>query len=238
MIREAVILAGGRGTRLRSVVPDLPKPMAPVAGKPFLEILLASLARKNIGRVVLSVGYLAESIISHFGQRFQGIEIDYAREDSPLGTGGALRLALQKCREEAVLVLNGDTFLEFDMPSVSRDWQIHRCPIVIGMYSRDTARYGRLSLDGDRVVGFLEKGNSGPGVINAGSYIFPANFLCQADLPEVFSLEQDFFPQELQRSYFRLFAASGMFIDIGVPDDYFLAQTRLAQYASNGEGSC
>ena len=233
MIREAVILAGGRGTRLQSVVPDLPKPMAPVAGKPFLEILLVSLARKNIDRVVLSVGYLAESIIAHFGQYFQGIEIQYAREDSPLGTGGALRLALQQCREEAVLVLNGDTFLEFDMPSAARDWQTHRCPIVIGFHAQNTARYGRLSLNGDRVVGFLEKGSGEPGVINAGSYVFPTNLLRRAELPEVFSLERDFLPQELQKTCFRLLAASGMFIDIGVPYDYLLAQTQLAQYASH-----
>ena len=102
-MREAVILAGGFGTRLRSAVPDLPKAMAPVAGKPFLEILLAHLEKKGIRRVILSVGYLAEIIESQFGDSFASLHISYAYEDEPLGTGGALRFAMRQSREDVVL---------------------------------------------------------------------------------------------------------------------------------------
>ena len=127
-MREAVILAGGFGTRLRSAVPDLPKAMAPVAGKPFLEILLAHLEKKGIRHVILSVGYLAEIIESHFGDSFASLHISYAYEDEPLGTGGALRFAMRQCREDVVLALNGDTFLDVDLEQAGQDWRHHRAP--------------------------------------------------------------------------------------------------------------
>ena len=117
---EAVVLAGGLGTRLRQVVPDLPKPMAPVAGRPFLEILLGALAAKGIDRVVLSVGHRADAITGHFGHRWNGLEIDYAVEATPLGTGGAVRLALGHCRHDPVLVVNGDTFLDLEVDALMR----------------------------------------------------------------------------------------------------------------------
>ena len=157
-MREAVILAGGFGTRLRSAVPDLPKAMAPVAGKPFLEILLAHLEKKGIRHVILSVGYLAEIIESHFGDSFASLHISYAYEDEPLGTGGALRFAMRQCREDVVLALNGDTFLDVDLEQAGQDWRHHRAPILFGVQSDDTARYGSLLTDGRRVTGFLEKG--------------------------------------------------------------------------------
>src|SRR5437660_613655 len=94
---EAIVLAGGLGIRLRGVVPDLPKPMAPIAGRPFLEILLASLSRKGLARVVLSVGFMAEKISTYFGDRFGNLELVYVIESQPLGTGGAVRLAMQTC---------------------------------------------------------------------------------------------------------------------------------------------
>lgn len=176
-MREAVILAGGFGTRLRSAVPDLPKAMAPVAGKPFLEILLAHLEKKGIRHVILSVGYLAEIIESHFGDSFASLHISYAYEDEPLGTGGALRFAMRQCREDVVLALNGDTFLDVDLEQAGQDWRHHRAPILFGVQSDDTARYGSLLTDGRRVTGFLEKGRKGPGIINAGATFFRLRFL-------------------------------------------------------------
>src|SRR5580658_4214980 len=107
---EAIVLAGGLGTRLASRLHGLPKPMAPVAGRPFLEILLNQLHRSGCTRVLLAVGHRHSVIQDHFGASFHGIEIDYAVESVPLGTGGAIRLALAHAREESVLVLNGDTF--------------------------------------------------------------------------------------------------------------------------------
>ena len=227
---EAVILAGGLGTRLRSMVPNLPKPMAPVCGRPFLEVLLTRLARQGIEHVILSVGYLADVIISHFGHRFESVDIDYAKEDTPLGTGGGLRLALRQCHEDAVLVLNGDTFLDVDVKHAIHAWNLHHEPIVFGVQCDNTSRYGRLEVSGDLITGFLEKGAGGPGVINAGSYFFPTSLFDGYNLPPVFSLEQDFLMQEVSRRAFRLFPASPPFIDIGVPEDYLLAQTYLQQY--------
>lgn len=231
MIEEAIILAGGRGTRLQSVVPALPKPMAPVAGKPFLEILLAFLAAQGLKRIILSVGFRAEYIVAHFGDNFYGMEIDYAKEDSPLGTGGALRLSLQMCRQEAALILNGDTFLECDLNNISLDWETYRLPMLVGVRMRDTKRYGRLLLEGERPVGFLEKTDNSPGIINAGSYLFPTDIFRGRELPDAFSLEHDFLAQEVCRAPFRLFTVSGLFIDIGVPEDYLKAQTYLEKYA-------
>ena len=230
-MREAVILAGGFGTRLRSAVPDLPKAMAPVAGKPFLEILLAHLEKKGIRHVILSVGYLAEIIESHFGDSFASLHIRYAYEDEPLGTGGALRFAMRQCREDVVLALNGDTFLDVDLEQAGQDWRHHRAPILFGVQSDDTARYGSLLTDGRRVTGFLEKGRKGPGIINAGSYLFPVTLFDGQNLPASFSLEQDFLAREISRRAFRLFPIDEPFIDIGVPEDYLLAQTYLKRYA-------
>ena len=115
---EAIVLAGGFGTRLKSVVFDLPKPMAPVAGKPFLERLLKSLAQKGFTRIVLALGYMAEKVIEHFGSRFEGMELVYEIESTPLGTGGAVRLALTQCLTDHVFVFNGDTYLDLEVSHV------------------------------------------------------------------------------------------------------------------------
>ena len=120
---EAVVLAGGLGTRLRALAPNVPKPMVPVAGRPFLEILLAALARKQCGRVVLSLGYKAEMVVDHFGDRFAGMELVYEIEQIPLGTGGALRRALVQCQSDHVFVLNGDTYLDLEVDKIEADYR-------------------------------------------------------------------------------------------------------------------
>ena len=225
---EAIVLAGGFGTRLRQVVPDLPKPMAPVAGRPFLEILLASLARKGFSRVVLSLGYLAEKVVAHFGERFAGMELVYAIEDSPLGTGGAVRQALERCSADHVFVLNGDTYLDVEASEVEAHWQAHRAPVIVACELTDTARYGRLeTLDG-RVTGFREKGQAGPGLINAGCYVLPKNILDGFPVGKAFSLETDFLVGAVARQRFDVFVTKGQFIDIGIPEDFARAQTELA----------
>jgi D-glycero-alpha-D-manno-heptose 1-phosphate guanylyltransferase len=228
---EAVVLAGGLGTRLRSVVPDLPKPMAPVAGRPFLEILLSSLARQGVARVVLSVGHRAAQIVEHFGAAYDGLEIDYAVEDSPLGTGGAVRLALSRCRSEPVLVLNGDTFLELDLPALWACWRADRAPVVVAREVEDTARFGRMRIEDGRVIAFAEKGVAGPGTINGGVYLVPRDLLDGFEPGRAFSIESDFFTPQAGRRTIRAFVARGRFIDIGVPDDYARAQSLLAPFA-------
>ena len=229
MIRECVILAGGQGTRLRGTLPDdTPKALAPVAGAPFLDLLCASLARAGIRRVIFSLGYLAHAVIRHVGERFMGMETACVVEDAPLGTGGGLRLAMRECRDDAVLALNGDTFIDIDLPALSACWRESRAPIILGVRVEDASRYGRLVLRGEDVVGMTEKGVAGPGFINAGSYVFPTNLLDRFPPGQPFSLERDFLVPALQARPFRLFRAGDMFIDIGVPDDSSLAQRRLA----------
>ncbi|MCX7627395.1 MAG: nucleotidyltransferase family protein [Methylophilaceae bacterium] len=225
---EAIVLAGGFGSRLRQVVADVPKPMAPIAGRPFLEILLGSLAEKGFSRVVLSLGYMAEKISGHFGARFAGLDITYVVEDTPLGTGGATRLAATACAQDHVFVFNGDTYLDLEVDLLERQWQAKRHPIVVGRRVPDTTRYGRLVVDGDRITSFAEKGIAGPGLINAGCYVVATDALAQFPVNQPFSIETDYLVPEVARATVEVFVTEGVFIDIGIPEDYALAQTLLA----------
>jgi D-glycero-alpha-D-manno-heptose 1-phosphate guanylyltransferase len=162
-LMEAIILAGGLGTRLRQVVSDLPKPMAPIAGRPFLEILLTFLAR-----VILSVGFMSGKIVEHFGAQYAGMALVYEVEREPLGTGGAIRAALTRCLDDHVFVFNGDTYCDLDVDGLERTWQHSRGPIVVVREVSDTARFGRVEIAGERIAAFREKGVSGTGMINAG----------------------------------------------------------------------
>lgn len=226
---KAVILAGGLGTRLRERVPDLPKPMAPVAGRPFIAHLLDRLADAPIDAVTLSTGYRAQAIRDFAGDRWHGLAINYAEEPEPLGTGGALRYA---CRDDPAspwLVLNGDTFVDLDYRALF-DWY-RQAPEDLAMVVRpvpDTARYGALTVDGERVTGFIDKGRVGPGLINAGVYILRPALFDQYGLGGRFSLESDVLVHHIERKRPRALQFSGRFIDIGVPDDYELAQAMLA----------
>ena len=229
---EAVVLAGGFGTRLRAVVPDLPKPMAPVAGRPFLEILLSMLARKGVQRAVLSLGYQADLIVHHFGGRYAGIELVSEIETEPLGTGGALRAALSRCESDAALVVNGDTFLDLELDALAARWLRRRAPLIVGRAVEDTARFGRLDVSGDALLGFAARGAGGPGVINMGHYVLPtALFEGQGALPKSFSFEAGFLALRARELGFEIFVTEGLFIDIGVPEDYARAQRELAPWA-------
>lgn len=227
-MREAVVLAGGFGTRLKSVVKDVPKPMAPISGRPFLEILLANLAHKGVGRVVLSLGFMAEKISSYFGFEFAGMELAYVVEDKPLGTGGALRLASEKCIKDHYLVINGDTFLDLEIDALDQHWHQTQKPIIVARDVPDTTRYGRLLVDEGHLIGFTGKGQNGKGLINAGCYIFNRGQLDGFALNQVFSLEVDYLAKVVAKLQFDVFVTSGEFIDIGIPDDYKYAQKKLA----------
>jgi D-glycero-alpha-D-manno-heptose 1-phosphate guanylyltransferase len=225
---EGIVLAGGFGTRLREVVPDLPKPMAPIAGRPFLEILLSTLARKGFTRVVLSLGFMAEKIITHFGESYAGMHLVYEVESRPLGTGGAIRAALTRCESDHVFIFNGDTYLDLEVDELESLWQARGHPVIVVRKVPDTARFGRVEMSDGRINAFLEKGMPGAGLINAGCYVLPKGALDAFALGQPFSLETEFFIKYLQRIRFDGFVTHGQFIDIGVPDDYVLAQTALA----------
>lgn len=226
MTMEAIVLAGGLGTRLRAEVPDLPKPMAPVAGRPFLEHVLDRLGAQGVTRVILSVGYRADVIIDHFGEAYRGISLLYAHEAEPLGTGGAIRFALSFATAERVLVLNGDTYLNINYQSLFQECTA-KCA-ALGIVVRlvpDAARYGHCEVADGRLVSFSEKGGSGPGLINAGVYCLARDvFASSGELPSRFSFEQDFVAVRLQKLRPLGFSVEGYFIDIGVPEDFRKAQ--------------
>ena len=224
---EAIVLAGGFGTRLRQVVADVPKPMAPIAGRPFLEILLSALAKKGFSRAVLSLGFMAENISGHFGSRFAGLDLAYVVEDTPLGTGGATRLAATACTQDHVFVFNGDTYLDLEVELLEQQWQAKRHPIVVGRQVPDTTRYGRLVVEGKRIASFAEKGIAGPGLINAGCYVLAMDALARFPLRRPFSIETDYLVPEVARATVEVFVTEGVFIDIGIPEDYSRAQTLL-----------
>jgi D-glycero-alpha-D-manno-heptose 1-phosphate guanylyltransferase len=228
---EAIVLAGGLGTRLASRLHGLPKPMAPVAGRPFLEILLNQLHRSGCTRVLLAVGHRHSVIQDHFGASFHGIEIDYAVESVPLGTGGAIRLALAHAREESVLVLNGDTFLDADYAAMLRFHASQGAAVTLALVHRDeVSRYGSVTIESRRVVGFEEKGSSGSGWISAGTYVLQRNLAWPSALPEKFSIERDFFVPEVAQLRPAAYIVDGFFLDIGIPEDLDCAQSDLAQF--------
>jgi len=224
---EAIILAGGFGTRLKSIVSDVPKPMAPIKGRPFLEILLNRIAQKGYSRVILSVGYMAASIIDHFGSSFSGLEIDYVIESTPLGTGGAIRAALDRCNADHVTVLNGDTFLEFDPLILEALWRDTHAPIILTRLVDDTTRFGCIEVCDGVIRRFAEKSGGGPGLINAGCYVFPIDLLRNFDLPAPFSIESDFLAHDIARRAYLSSTVSGKFIDIGIPEEFARAQDLL-----------
>jgi D-glycero-alpha-D-manno-heptose 1-phosphate guanylyltransferase len=225
---EAIVLAGGFGTRLRSIVSDVPKPMAPVAGHPFLELLLSSLRAKGITRAILSIGYMSEVITAHFTKYPAGIDLIYEIEPTPRGTGGAIATALRHVTRDHVFVFNGDTYLDLELSAVAAMWPGDRTPIVVARTVADTERFGRLELTNGRVQHFVGSGHKGPGVVNAGCYLIPRDIFAGAGLPDVFSFEQNFLGQRPPLSL-RAFVSDGEFIDIGVPDEFQRAQIDFAR---------
>jgi D-glycero-alpha-D-manno-heptose 1-phosphate guanylyltransferase len=230
---EAIILAGGFGTRLASRLEGVPKVMAPVAGRPFLEIVLSQLRRVGFARVVLSVGYLHETIEGHFRTEFKGMQIVYSIEHAPLGTGGAIRLALAQTTEETVLVLNGDTFLDADYADMWRFHSAERAAVTIAVVQQpDIARYGGVVIDGDRIACFEEKGRSGAGWISAGAYVLNRNLAWPSAIAEKFSIEREFFVPEVAHLRPSAYKVDGQFLDIGIPEDLDRAQIEFARFIS------
>jgi D-glycero-alpha-D-manno-heptose 1-phosphate guanylyltransferase len=225
---EAIVLAGGRGRRLASVIQGVPKVLAPVGNRPFLELLLRRLAQRGIERVILSVGYLADNVRAHFGERFDGLELVYAVEEQPLGTGGATMNALKLATADAVFVLNGDTFVDLDYDSMLGSHIDAGVTATIAVAEvPDCTRFGRVLVDQGRVAGFTEKGHAGPGQISVGAYVMNRGVFAPYSMPAAFSIEADFFAPHIHELKPLAFSTSGYFIDIGVPEDLARAQTEL-----------
>lgn len=228
----AVILAGGTGIRLRSVVTDRPKVLAEVFGRPFVTYLLDQLAAAGVTYGVMCIGYLGAQVEATLGERYGSLRLSYSREASPLGTGGALRLAVPMLRSDPVLAMNGDSFCHADLNDFCR-W--HRARGARGTLLLtevpDTRRYGRVQVDAHgRVRRFEEKGDAaGPGRINAGIYLLTQEVLRAIPTDTAVSLEREVLPAWIGRGLYA-YPGNGAFLDIGTPEAY----ARAEQFFSAG----
>ena len=229
-IVTVAILAGGLGTRLRSVVADRPKVLAEVQGRPFLAYLLDQVAAAGVRYVVLCTGYLGEQIRAVFGDVYGGLDLAYSQEPESLGTAGALRLGLPLFKSDPVLIMNGDSFCEVNLRAFWA-WHCSRgadATLVLNDMP-DTKRYGRVHVDADGVVvSFDEKGGeSGPGWINAGIYLLSRPLLLTIQTSGVVSLEREVFPAWISRGL-NGYPNEGRFLDIGAPEAYAVAEQFFA----------
>lgn len=222
---DVIILAGGLGTRLRSVVADLPKCMALVNGRPFLQILIDRLRKQGNGRIILSTGYLSEVIEAWVREKFPDPQISIIREESPLGTGGAIRAALVLSQAKDVLICNGDTLFDIDIPALFSYHAAMYADCTVALKPmRDFDRYGRVELGGDGwVKAFREKEPCAEGLINGGVYVIRREALLKLDLPEKFSFEEGY----LAKHRIAGMVQDAYFIDIGIPEDFERVQTEI-----------
>lgn len=225
-MNDVIILAGGLGTRLRHVVSDTQKTMAPVNGRPFLYYIAENLIKNGVKKIVFAVSYHAEQIKAYFGNEYKGAQILYSEEKEPLGTGGAIKQALELCTSENVFILNGDTFFDVDFPALEKRHSALKADITLSVREvgcRD--RSGVVVFDEEgNITAFNEKKAIERGFINGGVYLVKRSIT--EKLPDgKFSFETDV----MEKLVFRMAAlpSDGYFIDIGVPSDFFRAQTEI-----------
>ncbi len=225
---EAIILAGGLGTRLKDVISDVPKPMAPVMGKPFLQYLLDHLHKQEVSRVILSVGFKHQVIEDYFKTKYKDISILYSVENEPLGTGGGIKKALKKTIEQHVFILNGDTYFNVNLKQLCDKHLRLNSDITLSLKPmKDFDRYGSVVALENRIIGFEEKKYLAKGNINGGVYMFNTTLFDRFELPDRFSFENDFLAKYLDKLNINAFLSNAYFIDIGVPEDYRRAQKEL-----------
>ena len=222
----AIILAGGLGTRLCSVVSDRPKVLAKICNRPFLTFLLDQLVSAKARDVVLCTGFMADKIHEIMGNTYKSLKIVHSREPEPLGTGGALRHALPYLKADPVLIMNGDSFVNIDL-TVYMDWffERDRQASILLVKVPDTGRYGKVIVAEDGFLSAFEEKviNSGPGWINAGICITKKSLVASMPAGKSFSLEREFFPSLVGKGLYG-FCSNGKFIDIGTPESYHRAQ--------------
>ena len=224
-VKECIVLAGGRGTRLSSVISDVPKPLAPVSGRPFLAWVLYRLSEQGIQHVILATGYLSDQLMLTIGGRWNDMSVSYSNESEPLGTGGAIKLACQKLVGSDCHVLNGDTYVEYSLAALEN--AVTKSGAALGMVLvpvDNVERYGCVLVKGGRAVGFSEKGLQGPGLINAGCYLLTERAINALPETSSFSFEQNVLMQAVARADVAVIDEACGFVDIGVPEDYARAQ--------------
>lgn len=227
---EAIVLAGGFGTRLRQVVSDVPKPMAPMddKGTPFLTFILNDLHKAGFSHVVLAVGYMHEVIIHYYGYSYKGMRISYSIEDKPLLTGGAIRQAMSICHEDMVFVLNGDTYFQVDYDRMVDYCKQKNVDVLLSLKEmNDFDRYGTIEEKCDRITSFNEKKYSHYGFINGGVYYM--NRMLLKGKYEKFSFEE-YLSFNVERLNIYGIKNRGFFVDIGIPSDYEVARKYFSAY--------
>lgn len=225
MKREAIILAGGLGTRLRAVVPDLPKCMAPVNGQPFLLFVINALRIQGIERFVFALGYKADVIENFLKTSYPTLDYTTVIEEEPLGTGGAIQLALSKCNTENVLAANGDTFFKIDLWGFEKVHTENNSECTLALKRlQNFDRYGVVETESKKILSFKEKQFYKEGFINGGIYIINKPHFLQRKLPRKFSFETDYLQKFAAKKTFYGSVQDGYFIDIGIPEDYEQAQ--------------
>jgi D-glycero-alpha-D-manno-heptose 1-phosphate guanylyltransferase len=233
MEREAVILAGGLGTRLRGVIEDLPKSMAPVSGLPLLTYILEQLSKASFSKAVLAVGYKNQSITSFYGDNYKDIKLEYSVEDEPLGTGGALLKASSLITSDHFFVFNGDTVFCIDMDDFERFFGVLKPEMAVALKQmKNFDRYGSVNMEKERIISFNEKKQCSEGLINGGIYILNRRWLRNNSPGEKYSFEKDIMEKRTVEDRISGYVSDGYFIDIGIPEDYARAQTELAQIFS------
>lgn len=225
---DIIILAGGLGTRLRSVVSDVPKVMAPVNNKPFLEYILEYINKFDFENVILAVGYKSEIIENYFEDKYKKLHLIYSKETEPLGTGGAIKKAMSYSKEENIFVINGDIIAKIDYNKFFENIKDNSLKNVIAIKEMTKfSRYGIVEIDEKGIVKkFKEKQYTEKGYINVGAYILnKKNF---TNIPEEkFSIEKDYFEKIVDKKTISTYKYDGIFLDIGIPEDYEKSKTYI-----------
>jgi D-glycero-alpha-D-manno-heptose 1-phosphate guanylyltransferase len=229
MIKECIILAGGLGTRLRSAVPDLPKCMAPVAGKPFLSYVIDHFRQQGIEKFIFSLGYKQEVIQSFLDTSYPTCNKQYVIEKEPLGTGGAIQFACRQATEKEVLILNGDTLFSIQLPALTEFHYQHRSHCTLALKPmQHFDRYGVVELQANGAISsFKEKQYYESGLINGGIYALQVAAFLQEGLPEKFSFEKDYLEKFYKMRPMYGIVQDEYFIDIGIPEDFERANKEL-----------
>jgi len=228
MKKEAVILAGGFGSRLKSVVNDIPKPMALIKDLPFLAYLLEQLHKYKFDKAIFAAGYKSEIIESYFGTSYKNIEIAYSVEKEPLGTGGAITEAAGLITSEYFFVMNGDTFFEVDFEGMEEKYKKSKSGLMVALKMKiNFNRYGAVVTKGEKIISFNEKRFCRKGLINGGIYIVNKDWMIEKSVGKMFSFEKDILEKLVREDQITYYISDGYFIDIGIPEDYIKAFEEL-----------
>lgn len=231
--KEVIILAGGSGSRIASLLPGVPKILAPIDSRSFIDILMQEYIGHGILHFIFSLGHLQEQVVKYLEDHYPEIRKTYVAESTPLGTGGALLQAMQHAESSYPLVVNGDTLFRIDVNALM---DLHLgseayCTLALKPVD-NTARYGAVVTDASaRVISFQEKGSAGPGYINGGIYVVSRDHFLSSSHPEKFSFEMHLQASTKEKRIFGL-TSPGYFIDIGIPEDYERAKQELGGHSS------